>query len=148
MNWNDAYSKKEQPTIYQIEEFVNNKLWEKMDRFLQQNYNTSRKIEHSSCSWQPGWNVKYKKSGKSLCVLYPMSGYFIILVTIREAELDEAEALVSMCNTYTQNVFANAKVTNGQKGIMFEIKDEETLKAVTSLIELRATALGFVKFSK
>ena len=145
MNWNEVYSKLEQPTINQIEEFVNCELWQKIDHFLQENFKAKPKIEHSGCSWQPGWNVKYKKSGKSLCVMYPMKNYFIVLVTIREADLDEAEALVSVCSTYVQNVFANAKVGNGQKGVMFEIKDEETLKSVVSLIELRAKALGFMK---
>ncbi|WP_423245054.1 DUF3788 family protein [Heliorestis acidaminivorans] len=26
-------------------------------------------MTYSKCSAQPGWNVKYKKSGKSLCTL-------------------------------------------------------------------------------
>ncbi len=36
-----------------------------------------RQLEYSKCSLKPGWNVKYKKSGKALCALYPMEDYFI-----------------------------------------------------------------------
>lgn len=145
MKWNEVYGKKEQPTIDEIEKFVNNKLWEKIDSFLQQSFKVRPKIEYSGCSWQPGWNVKYKRSGKSLCTLYPMTGYFIALVNIEETDLDEAEALVSSCSEYVQNVFASTKVGIGRKSMMFDIKDEATLKAVIGLIELRASALGFMK---
>jgi len=145
MKWNDMYSKQEQPTLEQIEGFVKCELWQKIADFLQGSFKSKPKIEHSGCSWQPGWNVKYKRSGKSLCALYPMAGYFIVLVNIGETEMNEAEALVSFCNDYVQEIFANTKVGMGRKSIMFEIKDEETLKAVMGLIELRASVLGFIK---
>jgi len=145
VRWNEIFSKQEQPTVEQIEAFVNSKLWNQIDCFLQQSFKSKPKIEHSGCSWQPGWNVKYKKNGKSLCTLYPMVGYFIALVNIGEAEMDEAKVLVSFCNEYVQRVFTETKVGIGRKSMMFDIKDEETLKAVIGLIELRAKALGFKK---
>jgi hypothetical protein len=33
---------------------------------------------------QKGWNVKYRKGGRALCTLYPMSGFFLALVHRRE----------------------------------------------------------------
>jgi hypothetical protein len=35
--------------------------------------------------------VKYQNSGKSLCTLYPMEGYFIALVVIGAKEEEEVE---------------------------------------------------------
>jgi len=146
VEWNEKYSKHEQPTFEQMEEFVNNDLWQKLDKFLQGSFKSKPKIEHSGCSWQPGWNVKYKKSGKSLCILYPMKNYFIANVVIDESDLNEAESLISFCNEYVRDVFANTRVGIGRKSVMFDIKDNETLKAVTSLVELRANTLGFTIF--
>jgi len=145
MEWNVLYSKQEQPTIEQIEAFVNSELWQKLDRILQENFKTKPKLEHSSCSWQPGWNIKYKKSGKSLCILYPMKDYFIVNVVVNESEMHEAEALISLCSEYVQDVFANTKVGIGRKSVMFDVENDETLKAIIGLIELRANALGLIK---
>ena len=47
-------------------------------------------LSYSNCAmdkgiWK-GWNVKYKKSGKALCTLYPKQGYFQALVVIGAKE--------------------------------------------------------------
>lgn len=72
-------------------------------------------MEYSRCSMQAGWNIKYKKGGKSLCTLYPMQGYFIALVVVGSHELMEAEFLMPQCSDYVQTVFKNTKTGNGQK---------------------------------
>lgn len=86
---------------------------------------------------QAGWNVKYKKSGKSLCTLYPMEGYFIALVVVGSHELTEAELLMPLCSDYVQTVFKNTKIGNGQKWLMLEVRDREIMEDVFSLINLR-----------
>ncbi|ENY8421311.1 DUF3788 family protein [Clostridioides difficile] len=30
----------------------------------------------SSCSWEFGWNIKFKKPRKNLCTVYPKENYF------------------------------------------------------------------------
>ena len=98
-------------------------------------------MEHSRCSMQAGWNIKYKKSGKSLCTLYPMEGYFIALVVVGRHEFTEAELLMPLCSNYVQTVFNNTKTGNGQKWLMLDVQDEETMKDIFNLINLRKRAL-------
>jgi hypothetical protein len=74
------YSKK--PLSEQISDYVNNTLWEQMNEYLRETYGAKPEICYSKCSAQKGWNIKYKKSGKALCTLYPMYGYFIALIVI------------------------------------------------------------------
>ena len=84
-----------------------------------------------------GWNVKYKKKGKSLCTLYPMEGYFIALVVVGSRELTEAELLMPLCSSYVQAVFQDTKIGNGQKWLMLDVRDRETMGDIFSLIKLR-----------
>ncbi len=49
------------PTFEQINEFINNPLWDKLNKTLVSTYNVEPKLEYSKCSMQRGWNVKYKK---------------------------------------------------------------------------------------
>ena len=94
-------------------------------------------MEHSRCSMQAGWNIKYKKDGKSLCTLYPMQGYFIALVVVGSRELTEAEFLMPQCSDYVQTVFKNTKIGNGQKWLMLDVRDRGIMDDVFSLINLR-----------
>ena len=38
---------------------------------MDEEYKAVCRIEYSKDVWARGWNVKFKKAGKSLCVVYP-----------------------------------------------------------------------------
>ena len=137
MEWNLMYSIGKKPTWNQINEFINNTLWTDLNSRIQMNYQIEPIIEYSRCSMQSGWNIKYKKSGKSLCTLYPMSGYFIVLIVIGNREMQEAEFLIPQCSSYVQDMFKNTKTGQGQKWLMLDVRDQETIDDVFALISLR-----------
>lgn len=140
MDWNTLYSDITPPSWEQIEEFVSNPLWADFNKRIQSVYQTEPRMEHSRCSMQAGWNIKYKKSGKSLCTLYPMQGFFIVLVVIGSHEIIEAELLMPLCTGYVQTLFKNTKTGNGQKWLMIEVRDKETMEDVFRLINIRKRA--------
>ena len=87
-------------------------------------------------AWK-GWNIKYQKSGKSLCTLYPKQGYLQLLVTIGARGVNEAELLMPLCTEYIQNLFEQSGF-QGSKCLGIELRDESVLRDVKSLIEIRA----------
>lgn len=137
MEWFSMYNQETEPTLSQISEFIDNSLWQDINSFLQDNYGIEPKIEYSVCSAQRGWNIKYKKNGKSLCTLYPMEGYFIALVVVGKKELTEAEFLLVICSEYTQNLYKNTSLYNGSKWLMMNITDEKILDDMKELIKIR-----------
>jgi hypothetical protein len=138
MNWAQVYGENSQPSIDEICRFVNNKLWNELGLFLKTTYSVIPKIEYSVCSMQKGWNVKYRKCGKSLCVLYPMEGYFIALIIIGEKEKIEAEMMISGCCEYVRSLFKQTPYARGSKWLMIEVKDAAILRDVKDLIAIRA----------
>ena len=140
MDWNLLYSDKEPPSWEQIAEYINNPLWTVFNQRIQSAYHSDPRLEYSRCSMQAGWNIKYKKSGRSLCTLYPMQGYFIALVVIGSRELTEAEYLMPLCSDYVQTVFRNTKTGNGQKWLMLEVREEPIMSDVFTLMNLRKPA--------
>ncbi|WP_265457284.1 DUF3788 domain-containing protein [Enterococcus sp. HY326] len=144
-NWLEEYPKKQPPTFQEISKFINNPLWLKFNDYLSASYQVKPKFEYSACSMQAGWNVKYKKSGKSLCTLYPMSGYFIALVVIGQKEMTAAETLLPLLSEETQKVFAAAKLGNGQKWLMLNIDKQTSFSDALQLIRLRVQPKVTVK---
>ena len=74
------------PTLEEIGTYVNNPVFRKFCSEIQADYKCSAKIEYSSCSWEPGWNIKFKKSGKALCTIYPRESYFTAMLVVGRAE--------------------------------------------------------------
>ena len=132
MDWNMLYTNGDAPSLMQIAEYIDNPLWAEFDSRIRSAYRIEPYMDYSRCSMQPGWNIKYKKSGKSLCTCYPMQGYFIALVVIGSRELTEAELLMPLFSDYVQKVFRDAKTGNGQKWLMLEMCIRDSHQTVTA----------------
>lgn len=137
MEWVTLYRPDRQPSAVEIAEFIHNPLWEELTDFLQQNYDVQPSYSYSSCSGQPGWNIKYLKAGRSLCTLYPMEGYFIALVVIGTKEQAEAELAMPLCNGYTQQLFSNTAFSAGGRWLMIGVTNKAILEDVKCLIQIR-----------
>ncbi|HBU11232.1 MAG TPA: hypothetical protein DEB31_00385 [Clostridiales bacterium] len=142
MQWSELWDAGKEPSAEQVKEYVDTPLWEELTGYLQQTYHVSPKLFYSGCSmdngfWK-GWNIKYKKSGKALCTLYPKQGYFIALVNVGAKEIAEADLLLPRLDAYTQNLY-KAKEFFGTMGksLPIEVKSEAILRDVKSLIALR-----------
>ncbi|MCX8132221.1 MAG: DUF3788 domain-containing protein [Clostridia bacterium] len=135
--WSELYSIDNKPTLEGINDFVNSELWKEFCIFLEDNYTVLPRIEYSKCSIQKGWNVKYKKASKSLCTLYPMKGYFIILIVIGEKEQIESELIMPTCTVYVQQLFLETASALGGKWLMIEVRDRDVLEDVLKLIRIR-----------
>ncbi|MDD3269986.1 MAG: DUF3788 family protein [Syntrophomonadaceae bacterium] len=95
------------------------------------------KTTYSRCSMQKGWNVKYHKSGKSLCTLYPEKEAFIVLIVIK---LELAHIIKSLEGKFEQEILDivdSARPFNGTKWLMIPIESEAILKNVQELLVLK-----------
>ena len=84
----DLQDKRYCPSMEEIDEYVNNPAFSQFCSYMKEQYVCKEKIEFSSCSWMPGWNIKFKKSGKNLCTLYPNEGYFTALIVVGQKKRD------------------------------------------------------------
>ena len=142
MLWNEWCSKDQVPSENQIVEFVDTPLWVDLRNHLQQTYHVQPKMFYSCCSmdkgfWK-GWNIKYKKNGKSLCTLYPKQGYFVALVPVGAKELAEDELFIPFCDKYTQDLYRQIKSGTNGKSLAINVTSKNILCDVKELVALRA----------
>lgn len=70
------------PLLEEICEYVRNPVFDKFCLKIKEKYGVAERIEFSKCSMAAGWNIKFKKSGKTLCIIYPHEMYFTVLVVV------------------------------------------------------------------
>lgn len=137
MEWVNVFSAEKKPTEAQVSEYIASPLWNDLNDFLRENYEVEPKFTYSTCSGQPGWNVKYQKAGRSLCTLYPMAGFFIVLVVIGAREEMEAEPILLTCDESIQKTYNGAVPLMGGRWLMIQVTCEKILDDVKLLIQLR-----------
>ena len=83
----EVFNKENQPTESEIKDFVGAEifaLFTDLDNHIRESYKIKPKLSYSSCAmdnniWR-GWNIKYQKSGKSYCTIYPQQEHFLVLI--------------------------------------------------------------------
>lgn len=134
----DLYDKNELPTLEELSAFIQNPVFDRFCSEIKETYNCREKIEFSSCSWKPGWNVKFKKSGKTLCTVYPGETFFTVMVVIGKKEKEPVERLLFNCTKQLREIYAQTEEGNGQRWLMIDLVDNDDLYGdVLRLIEIR-----------
>ena len=131
------------PDIDEISEYIRNSIFDDFCTEIIKGYTVQPKIEFSKCSWEFGWNIKFKKSGKTLCTIYPRENYFTVLVVIGRKEKEATEDLLINLSPVIQQIYNETKEGMGQRWLMIDLEDKDkdkykTFIDVLKLINLRA----------
>lgn len=137
MQWSEIYKQDKQPTFAEIDKFIGNPLFGELCKFIEETYKIKTSVEYSQCSGARGWNVKYKKSGKSLCVIYPNNGFFTCLVVIGSKEQMETELILPTLDIHIQDLYNKTGFVCGGRWLMIELKTQKILEDTKLLIDLR-----------
>ncbi|QBE99902.1 DUF3788 domain-containing protein [Blautia producta] len=126
------------PSIAEIGDSIGLPLFEVFCRYMDEEYQAVRKIEYSKDVWARGWNVKFRKAGKSLCVVYPKNKYFTVLVVVSNKEKERVENMLPYLSGELQELYRNTKEGNGQRWLMIDLySDDEVYRDVLQLIRIR-----------
>lgn len=137
MLWSEMYGPQNQPTAEEISRFIDNGLWVPFCNQLENRYQVKPHYTYSKCSGQPGWNIKYQKSGKALCTLYPELGHFTALVVAADKRQTEFEAALPLLTPYVRGLYENTKSLMGGRWLMIHVTDDNIYRDVLELISIR-----------
>lgn len=141
MNWNEIFDADHTPSGEDIREYLGEakSIWNELTAYIEEAYQVKPQIAYSKCSAQPGWNVKYKKSSKSLCTLYPMAGYYIALVVIGPKEEEEVKIGMDaeLFATYVKELYDKTAYSAMGRWLMIEVKEKAVLKDIKHLLGIR-----------
>ncbi len=142
--WNELFGSDRIPTFEDIRAYIGEAMpvWDELVIYIEETYKAKQQLDYSKCSAQPGWNVKYKKSSKSLCTLYPMPNYFIALVVVGAKEEDEVELAMraGVFSEYVKELYQKTAFSAMGRWLMIEVKHKDILKDIKALISIRLTS--------
>ncbi|MFQ5909723.1 MAG: DUF3788 domain-containing protein [Thermoplasmata archaeon] len=110
-------------------------LWGKLRDFLRENYDFEPELVYYGRKY--GWCYRYRRKKKTLCVLYPETGAFTVLVTLGKKDVEEVEGKIDTFNPETQRIFNEARQYHDGKWIYKRALTEDDLADVISLIKAK-----------
>ena len=134
----DLQDKYYQPALEEICQYVRTLTYEQFCTEIKEQYQCRETIEYSSCSLERGWNIKFKKAGKTLCTIYPRESYFTVMVVVGQKEKERVNEIMPQCTMDLQEIYGLTKEGNGQKWLMIDLEDRGSLyDDVLQLIKIR-----------
>ena len=128
------------PSMAEISDYIHNPLWDTFCAYLEKNYRVKPALAFSKCSWEPGWNIRFQKGGRSLCTVYPRENTFAVMVVIGRKEKGRFEAALPSFRPEIQQIYRDTQEGNGQKWLMIELENHDALyEDVKRMLEIRAS---------
>ena len=136
--WDAAWPQQMKPTLSEIGAWVDSPLFDALMAWMGETYQVEPSVEFSKCSMDRGWNIKYKKGSKSLCVLYIRRGWFTAMVTLGAKQVAELETLLPTFSASFRKLYETTPLFNGGKWLSVDVKKDKQLEEVQRLILLKA----------
>jgi len=111
--------------------------WLSLTTYIEQTYSAKPQIAYSRCSAKPGWNVKYKKSGKALCTLYPEPESFTALIVTGPGDMEKYTLMRPLFSDETNALYDSAPLFNNTKWLMIGVSGDDALDDIKRLLQLK-----------
>jgi len=116
--------KKNKPSEEEIGLYLGNDAeiaWNEITTFLKDNYDFTPEMSFGGVKY--GWGIKYRRSGKTLCTLYPEKGAFTILIVLGKNEVAEVEKDINEFKEYVKDIFHNAHQYHDGRWLWIRVKE-------------------------
>lgn len=135
----DITDKSRKPALEEISDFIGNALFDEMLAYMLERHKALCSVEYSGDNVLLGWNVRFHKSGRSLCRLYPKQGYFTVLAVVGRKEKARFEALLPEMSEEMRGIYQNTQEGMGQRWLLIDLETDGALyRDLLSLVEIRS----------
>ena len=137
-NWAQLFPLDRQPSLEELDRYADSPLWQSLRAYLKEAYGAEPRMEYSRCGLEPGWNVKFKKAGRTLCTIYPRETYFTVMVVVGRKEKEPVEAILSECTAQVREIYEKTREGNGQRWLMIDLEEKgDAYRDVLRLVQIR-----------
>ena len=108
-------------------------LWEGLTQFIADNYSIPSEWNFGGKNY--GWNLWYRKSGKTLVTLYPQAGSFVVQIVLGKDQVEQALALKLGKNVGT--VLTETPQLHDGRWLFIKVKTAKDVKDIQQLLQVK-----------
>ena len=108
-------------------------LWDRLLKFIASNYQIPPDLSYGGKNY--GWNLWYRKSGKTLVSLYPQDTHLVAQIVLGSAQAEQAMAL-NLGKNVRQVIEAAPQLHDG-RWLFIKVRTERDAKDVEALLQIK-----------
>ena len=138
MSFERMLDKEHVPTWEEISNYLGRealKAWNDIVSFIDTNYNHMPETVFGGKKY--GWEIRYRRSGKSLCTLHPEKGAFTILIVLGKKETEQALASLNEFSPDIANLISSAKQYHDGRWLWIRVLNKDNLDDIKGLLKIK-----------
>lgn len=131
---------KYEPDMTTLDTYIENSIFNVFCERMKSEFSAATEVAFSKDSNLPGWNIRFYKSSRSLCRLYPKKGFITILIVVGKKEKERVENILPQLINKIRSVYETTKEGMGQRWLLIDIKEADAeYEDLLRLIRIRST---------
>lgn len=113
----------------------NSFLWSEMRKYLEENYDFAPELVYYGKKY--GWTIRYRKSGKTLCSLFPEKDAFAVLVVLGMKEVEKKHSMIDKLNSEVRSLFENAEQLRDGRWLWIRVLTKDDIESIKLLLNTK-----------
>jgi hypothetical protein len=129
------YDKEHQPTSQEITDALGSRqpLWQQLLQFIKDNYQFPEALSFGGKKY--GWNIWYRRSGKTLVSLYPQKEYFVAQIVLGKDQVEKAYELKLGKNV--KKILEETPQLHDGRWLFIKVRTKKDVKDVQKLLQVK-----------
>lgn len=135
MSYERIIDKEHQPTDREILKTIGNTApWLELKQYIESSYDfTPELVDYG----KHGWTIRYRKSGKTLCSLFPEKGAFTALVVLGKKEAEKALSMMDQFNASVRKLLDDAEQLHDGRWLWIRVRKLSDINSIKELLKLK-----------
>ena len=135
MAYERMLDKEHPPTDQEILDTIHDTtLWLQLREYLAAAYDVTPELINYG---KYGWTLRYRKSGRTLCSLYPERGAFSMLIVLGKKEVAKALSMVEQFNANVRKVLQDTPQLHDGSWLWIRVLEQSDVDGVIELLKLK-----------
>ena len=84
-----------------------------------------------------GWTIRYRKSGKTLCSLFPETGAFTVLIVLGKKEAEKAMSMMNRFNATVRKLLDGTDQLHDGRWLWVRVRKQGDIGSIKELLTLK-----------
>gem|GEM_PF-3922554 len=130
-NWNLEYRVPKST----FSEATTGTFWLGIRKYIEENYDFAPELIYYGQKY--GWTLRYRKSSKTLCSLFPEKDAFTVLVVLGKKEVEKTFSIIERLTAEARTLFENAEQKRDGRWLWIRVLVNDDVESVKVLLNVK-----------
>ena len=135
MSYERIIAQNNQPDDKEILKTIGNTThWLELRQYLESSYDFAPELVNYG---KHGWTIRYRKSGKTLCSLFPEKGAFTVLIVLGKKEAEKALSMMNEFNAAVRRLLDDTNQLHDGRWLWIRVLKQSDIRSIKELLTLK-----------